>query len=239
VYIPDNVNWGIGARAIGTFVINADQNLYNFYIVVPSQKQIVKYTAAPDGSGYPKQTRSNFLLVAQDVSDVDDMYIDGKIYLVQGGKITQYELGQAKGWSVDPPPDSIGTAAIRPLPVYKHLASDDPAQDKGNFYAYDVKNKRIVEFLKSDGSVIAQFMVPDNTPWFTALTGMFVVPAGSGTSPTLYWTEGSSLMKASLTPAGTTAPATTAGSTPSVGPGASGSAGTGSPRPSTAASKKP
>ena len=239
VYIPDNVNWGIGARAIGTFVINAAQNLYNFYIVIPSQKQVIKYTAAPDGSGYPKQTRSNFLLVAQDVSNVDDMYIDGKIYLVDGGKVTQYELGQAKGWSVDPPPDSIGTAAIRPLPVYKRLASDDPAQDKGNFYAYDVKNKRIVEFLKSDGSVIAQYMVPDNTPWFTALTGMFVVPAAAGASPILYWTEGSSLMKAALTAAGSSTPVATSGPSSSAGPSASGSAGARSPGPSSTATKKP
>jgi hypothetical protein len=237
VYIPDNVNWGIGARAIGTFVINAAQNLYNFYIVVPSQKQVIKYTAAPDGSGYPKQTRSNFLLVAQDLTTVDDMYIDGKIYLVQAGKITQYELGQAKGWSVDSPPDSIGAAAIRPAPVYQHMTSDDPAQDKGDFYGYDIKNRRIVEFLKSDGSVIAQYMVPDTTPWFTSLTGMFVAPATTGSPPMLYWTEGSSLVKAALTATGTVTPGGPAGATNRPSP--SSSAGPGSIGPSSTASAKP
>ncbi len=237
IYIPDNVNWGIGARQIGTFVVNADQNLYNFYIVVPSQKQIIKYTPATDGSGYPKGAHTNFLTVTQDVSRVDDMYIDGKIYIIDGGKITQYELGQAKGWTVDPPPDSIGPTALRPLPVYKRMASDDPAQDKGHFYAYDVKNRRIVEFLKSDGSVVGQYMVPDDTPWFTALTDMFVLPAVGDASPILYWTEGSSLMRASLVPTGPSTPLSTPGASP--GASASGSAGAGSPGPGSTATQQP
>ena len=238
VYIPDNVNWGIGPRAIGTFVINAAQNLYNFYIVVPSQKQIIKYTAAPDGSGYPKNTRSNFLIVAQDVTNVDDMYIDGKVYVVQGGKITQYELGQAKGWTVDDPPDTVGDTAIRPKPQYTRLTADDPTLDQGTFYAYDVKSRRIVAFLKSDGSVVGQYMVPEDTPWFTALTGMFVLPAAGGAYPILYWTEGSSLMKASLTPAGPSIPAATPGPTgPSARPSTSGSATAGPPSPKPSATK--
>jgi hypothetical protein len=239
VYIPDNVNWGIGARAIGTFVINEAQNLYNLYIVVPGSKQVIKYTAAPDGSGYPKQTRSYFLLVNQDVTNVDDMYIDGKVYLVQGGKITQYELGQAKGWTVDDPPDTVGDTALRPKPQYTRLTADDPRLDQGTFYGYDVKSRRIVAFLKSDGSIVGQYMVPENTPWFTALTGMFVLPAPAGGYPTLYWTEGSSLMKAFLTPAGPSVPAATPGpSVPSARPNASGSA-SGPPSPVVSASVKP
>lgn len=237
VYIPDNVNWGIGPRAIGTFVINAAQNLYNFYIVVPSQKQIIKYTANPDGSGYSKQTRSNFLAVPQDVTNVDDMYIDGKVYVVDGGKITQYELGQAKGWSVDPPPDTKPETALRPAPRYTRLTADDPTLDQGTFYAYDVKSRRIVAFLKSDGSVVGQYMVPEDTPWFTALTGMFVLPATAGGYPTLYWTEGSSLMKASLTPAGPSIPP--AAPTPSTRPSPSGSRASGPPSPKASASAKP
>ena len=235
VYIPDNVNWGIGPRAMGTFVTNEAQNLYNFYIVVPSQKQIIKYTANPDGSGYSKQTRSNFLLVSQDVSNVDDMYIDGKVYVVAGGKITQYELGQAKGWTVDPPPDTIGDTAIRPAPYYTRLAADDATLDKGTLYGYDVKSRRIVAFLKSDGSVVGQYAVPESTPWFTALTGMFVLPAPVGGYPTLYWTEGGSLMKASLTPAGPSIqPATPAPSSSGPAASASAPARTPSPKPSAA-----
>ena len=90
VNIADNVNWGVGARAMGTFIVNADQNQYNFYIVVPSQHQVLKYPPSPDGSGYPQLGRINYLSVAQDVSTVDDMYVDGKVYLVDKGQITHY-----------------------------------------------------------------------------------------------------------------------------------------------------
>jgi len=236
VNIPGNVTWGIGARAIGTFIVNAAQNQYNFYIVVPSQRQIIKYTPAPDGSGYPPGSSVNFLSVAQDVSKVDDMYIDGQIYLVDDGTITQYELGQAKGWSVDPPPDSVGPAALRPLPVYTRLTADNSAEGQGTLYAYDVKNRRIVAILKKDGSVVGEYMVPANTAWFTALTGMFVIPGTGGAPPTLYWTEASSLMKAVLYPAG---PSILPGSQGTIAaPTASGTAAAASPSLTPAATKK-
>ncbi len=203
VNIPDNQNWGINARAMGTFVTNANQNQYNFYIVVPGMKQIRKYPPAPDGSGYPLQGGSNYLSVTQDLSNVDDMYVDGKIYLVAGGTITQYVLGQAvKGWTVDKLPDTL----IRPqAPFYKRLTADDPAQDQGTFYAYDNQNRRVVAIKKSDGSIVGQYMVPATTPWFTALTGMFVTTDTGGINPTLYWTEAGNLMKASLNPLATAA----------------------------------
>jgi outer membrane protein assembly factor BamB len=90
------------------------------------------------------------------------MYIDGKVYLVDKGKITQYQLGQAvHGWSVDPPPDTL----IRPqAPYYTRLTADNPTQDQGTFYAYDNTNRRIVAFKKSDGSIVGQYMVPDTRP---------------------------------------------------------------------------
>jgi hypothetical protein len=226
VNIPDNQNWGINARAMGTFVVNANKNQYNFYIVVPSARQILKYPPAPDGSGYPAQGRTSYLSVGQDLADVDDMYVDGKIYLVEKGLITQYVLGQAvKGWSVDPPPDKL----IRPqAPVYRRLTADNPNQDEGTFYAYDNQNRRVVAFKKSDGSIVGQYMVPAAMPWFTNLTGMFVTNDASGTNPTLYWTEAGSLMKAALNPLAATA----ASASPSSSPAPSQS-------PSVAPSKKP
>jgi hypothetical protein len=48
-------------------------------------------------------------------------------------------------------------------------------------------------------------MVPATTPWFTALTGMFVTTDTGGINPTLYWTEAGNLMKASLNPLATAA----------------------------------
>jgi type II secretory pathway pseudopilin PulG len=219
VNIPDNATWGVGATALGTFVDDPARNLYFFYIVVPSQQQVDKYPAAPDGSGYPTDGKISYLSVPQDVSHVTDMYIDGKVYLVQNGKVTRYDSGQAvNGWKPDLPPDAL----LRPAPKYTHITADNSTQDKGTFYGYDNLNRRIVAFAKLDGSIVGQYITPATSPWFTNLTGMFVVPGTNGASPTLYWTEGGSLMSADLAP--------------SAGPGASSS---GSPRATASHSSNP
>jgi hypothetical protein len=199
VFMPDNETWGLGARVIGTFVTNAVLGQYNFYIVLPSQQQILKYPPAPDGSGYPAAGRANYLSVAQDVSNLSDMYVDGKVYLVDKGKITQYQLGQAvKGWTVDPPPDAL----VRPkAPYYTKLIADSTAQDQGTFYAYDNTNRRIVAFKKIDGTIAGEYIVPDDSPYLSALTGMFVTGGAGATNPVLYWVESGNLMGAALVPA--------------------------------------
>src|SRR5450759_479353 len=219
VNIPDNTSWGNGARAIGTFVVNPVLGQYNVYVVVPSANQILKYQTALDGSSYPKETRANYLSVGQDLNSVDDMYIDGKIYLVDGGNIVQYELGQAgHGWSVDVPADTKD-GLLRPhAPKYTRLTADNSAQDQGTFYAYDGPSRRVVAFKKSDGTIVGQYIVPPTMNWFSALTGMSVVPGVGTASPTLYWTEGSNLMRAYLGPPGE---APTASSSPSANPNSS------------------
>ena len=45
VKVKDSASWGDDIRAIGTFVRNADQGLYNLYIVDPSAKQILRLYA--------------------------------------------------------------------------------------------------------------------------------------------------------------------------------------------------
>jgi len=211
VDIPDSSTWGSGARAIGTSVVNPQIGQYNFYVVVPSQRQVLMYPPAADFSGYPTAGRVNYLAVARDVSSVDDMYVDGGVYLVDGGKITgfKYEVGQAVGgWS---PADPSG-----PTPYYTHLTADNPAKDQGTCYAFDRAGERIVAFKKSDGSIVGQYIVPAGTPWLTALTGMFVTTEAAGTNPKLYWTESGNLMTASLEPS--SAPTRSASSSAKVPP---------------------
>ena len=137
------------------------------------------------------------------------MYVDGKVYLVDKGQITQYELGEVvKTWK----PGSPGDQLLRPNgPVYTRLTADNSAQDQGTFYAYDGLNRRIVAFKKVDGSIVGQYVVPADSPWFSAVAGMFVTTAADGTNPVLYWTEGGSLMRASLNPGANPAPAGSAG----------------------------
>jgi len=209
VNIPDNVTWGLGARAMGTYIVNPQLGQYNLYVVVPSASQILKYPPATDGSSYPTAGRTPYLKVAQDVSSVDDMYVDGKVYLVDKGQIIQWELGQkVTGWSPDPPGvrsgEKDGDVLLRPkAPVYTRLTADNPNQDQGTFYAYDGLNRRIVAFKKSDGTFFGQYMVPPTMPWLSALKGLFVTTGTGGTNPTLYWIESGSLMRASLNPSST------------------------------------
>lgn len=194
VNIPDSQNWGSDVRAISTRLVNADLNQYEIFVALPSRQQVVKYTPAPDGSGYPTEAMSMYLSINADVSTVDDMYVDGKVYLADKGKITRYDLGQAvTGWSTGRP---SGTAS----PFYTRLTADSSVQDAGLFYAFDGPGRRIVAFNKSDGQVAAEYTVAASTGRLQTLTGMFVAAAADG-SKTLYWTEGGNLLKASLTQA--------------------------------------
>lgn len=214
VIIPDNANWGVGARAIATFLTNEAKNIYNFYIVVPSRQQIVKYTPANDGSSFPKDGQANYLAVGQDVSTIDDMYIDAYVYIVDKGKITEYERGQAVGgWKPDPPPDTL----LRPKGTYyTRLAADDRAKGQGTFYAFDNLYRRVVAFAKADGTIAGQYTVAPGAPWLTALTGLFVVPGTNGAPATLYWTEAGSLMKATLAATTAVTPSTSGSASPSA-----------------------
>jgi hypothetical protein len=235
--IPDSVTWGLGTRALGTFIINSQLGQYNLYVVVPSAGQILKYPPATDGSSFPQAGRANYLSVSQDLTTVDDMYVDGKIYLVDKGKIVQWESGQSKSWAPDKPGvrtgEPNGDVLLRPkAPVYTRLTADNPNQDQGTFYAYDGLYRRIVAFKKSDGTFVGQYMVPPTSPLLSALKGLFVTTGTGGTNPVLYWIESGRLYSASLNPSAT--PTSPASASLSPSPTLSGSAG-----PSASVSTKP
>jgi len=206
INIPDNTSWGNGTRAVGTFVVNPALGQYNLYIVVPSMNQILKYPPAADGSSYPTRGRSNYLFAPQDVSKVDDIYVDGKVYLANGGKITKYQLGQVVAdWSPAAPGGQT--------PYYTCLTADNPGQDQGTLYAYDRANSRVVAFSKQSGALLAQYGQPAGSTSLSGLTGMFVTAGAAGSAPMLYWTVGGVLMSAALSPTATPAATPTSAST--------------------------
>ena len=216
VKIPDSKSWGNGVRAIGTFVTNPLVGQYNIYVVVPNVNQILKYPSAADRNSYPTEGRSNYLADSRDVSRVDDLNIDGDVYLVDGGKIEKFALGQAdKGWS----PADPGARA----PYYTRLAADNSALGQGAFYAFDKTETRIVAFSKQDGALVAQFVTPAGAPSFSGLTGMFIAAGIAGASPMqypmLYWTAGGNLLSAHL--GANTVPTAEPSPTATTGPAAS------------------
>jgi hypothetical protein len=147
------------------------------------------------------------------VAQVDDIYVDGSVYLADGGTIERYDSGQSiRGWTADPPGDSV----MRPKkPFYTRLSADSVVRDQGNLYAYDGGGRRVVAFSKNKGLFVQQWVVPDNSPYFAALKGMFV-RVGTGGALTLFWIEGSNLMSMALSPQDVPSP--------SGSPGASGKA---------------
>ena len=222
--VPDASTWGAGVRGLGTFTSDAERGQYYLYVVVPSAQEILKYTESTDGSIYPVSSRTNWLSLTQDVSSVEDMFIDGSIYLVQKGTVSRYDnQTQTRGWSAKPPGDTI----LRPgNPAYTHIAADNSAQDAGDLYAYDGLNRRIVVIAKSDGSFVGQYMVQTGSQRLTALKSLFVLSTPNGASR-IYWVESGDLMSAPITTAVTPA---------SPGPSVSGASG--SIKPSAKASVK-
>jgi hypothetical protein len=207
---------------VGTFLRNANLGQYSLYVVVPSAGQVLHYQPSADGTGYYAQARSNYLTgEGHSVAQVDDIYIDGSVYLANGGVIERYDSGQAiRGWTADSPGDTV----MHPLaPFYTKLSADSVVRDQGNIYAYDGVGRRVVAFSKVRGAYVQQWVVPDESPFFAALKGMFVRVGTGGANPTLFWIEGSNLMSMALAPA----PEPSG----SESPGASGSAGI-SPLPS-------
>jgi hypothetical protein len=197
VNVEDSGTWGSGVRAIGTFLTDASTGLYTLYVVVPSASQVLKYPASSDGSGYYAQARSSYLVADQDVTQVDDMYIDGSLYLLDNGVVERFDSGQAiRGWTADPPGDTI----IRPnAPFYTAIAADNPIADQGNLYAYDGLGRRVVSFTKSNGTYVQEYILPPNSPYFSALKEMFIQTGLNGSNPTLFWIESGNLLRAPLT----------------------------------------
>ncbi len=219
VIVRNSSSWGNDIRGIGTFVRNANQGLYNLYVVDPSQRNIIVYTPAADGS-FPASSTGR-LQNPQDVSAVDAIVIDGDIFLTQAGTISRFINGTSQNWKADDPGDEI----LRSAPSYTLLATAS-ARDLGVIYAYDKANQRVVAIDKDTGSIVNQYQLAGgNTAW-SDLRGMAVVPGTNGGPDSLLWIDHNRLMTSLLV----AVPA--AGASPSVGPSAS-------PSPSPSVKPKP
>jgi hypothetical protein len=78
-------------------------------------------------------------------------------------------------------------------------------------------------FKKIDGTIVGEYIVPNDSPYLSALTGMFVTGGAGATNPVVYWVESGNLMGASLVPATNASPSASGspGLPSSPGPGAS------------------
>jgi hypothetical protein len=181
-------------------------------VVDPSEKQILRYSPAADGSGYPAAP-SGFLATAQAVDDVEGMYIDGDIYVASGGNLVRYAGGQSGGWEADEPGDEL----LRDAPEYVDVTSPSD-RGEGLLYAYDKANSRVVAFDKASGDFREQYRVTLSPGW-RDMRGMYVTPGDEGDPATITWTDGKRVFSSVLEPI----------ASPDASPGASAGA-SGSPR---------
>jgi hypothetical protein len=192
VRIAEASTWGADISQIGTYVRNADDGLYNLYVIDPSEQQILRYSPAQDGSGYPAAA-SGYLTTPQDVSGVTAMYIDGEVYLADRGVVERFISGRGSEWRPEAPPDAL----LRPAPAYRLIASPG-GRGEGTMYGYDPGGARLVAFDKARGAYVAQYRIAAGGADWRDIRGFFVVGRPSGQAPIVYWIDAERLGVASL-----------------------------------------
>lgn len=211
VIVRNSSSWGNDIRGIGTFVRNANQGLYNLYVVDPSQRNIIVYTPALDGS-FPASSTGR-LANPQDVSAVNSMVIDGDIYVTQNGTLNRFINGAAQGWKAGDPGDEI----LRSAPQYTLLTTGTD-RDTGLIYGYDQPNQRVVAIDKDTGNIVEQYHLAGADSSWSDLRGIAIVPGTNGGPASLYWIDKNRLVSSTLVAV------PEAGASPSVAPSSSPSA---------------
>jgi hypothetical protein len=211
VKVQGSTSWGDDIKGFNTFLRDATRGLYNLYVIDPSEQQIRAYSPAADGSGFPAAPTA-WLATARDVSGMSSTYVDGDLFVVDGGAIVRFVSGKDDGWDPGVPLDTL----LRPPPTYS-LVSGATERRTGNVYAFDRPNARIVALDKTDGSYKAQYRLAGGLKDWSDLRAMYVVAGIEQAPPTVVWLSKDGVHQAVLEAVPDTPPRTA----PSASPGAS------------------
>jgi hypothetical protein len=192
IRVSGATSWGQDISGIGTYVRNANAGLYNLYVIDPSAQQILAYSPAADGSGFPAAPTGR-LATARPVDTMRSLYIDGDIFAIESGKIERFVSGRTDGWDAG----SVGDELLRKAPVYELIASGSDRRT-GRLYAWDPGNRRIVAFDKVDGRFRSQFRLPAGSTLWTDIRGMYVLPGVADQPDTLVWASANAIHDAVL-----------------------------------------
>lgn len=226
VRVQGSAEWGDDIIAVGTFVRNADSNLYNLYVIDPSAQAIWAYPPAADGSGSYPAAPTNRLATARPVDDITAMYIDGDIWLAEGGQILRLVGGKSEGWQAALPNDQV----LRAAPDYTLVTSGSPRRT-GTVYGFDKPNLRVIALTKAAGAYIQQFRLAGDSQAWANLRGWYVEPGVSDAPDALVWIDGSTIHRTILE-ASTSSGESPAPSGAGASAGASPPTGTTKPSPS-------
>jgi hypothetical protein len=183
--------WGADILAVGTFIRDSEANLYNFYVIDVSEEQILRYSPAADGGGFPAGP-TKWLGAARSVSAITSLYIDGDIWLADGGQILRVVNGNAAGWEAASPEDTI----LRDEPAYT-LINSGADRRTGAIYGFDPDNDRLVGLSKVNGSFIAQYRLRDGDKW-ADFRGFYIEPGIEDEPDTVIWITKTGLHRAVL-----------------------------------------
>ena len=237
VKVAGAAGWGDDVTAVGTFLRDKSANLYNFYIVDPSRRNIFYYPPGSDGNGFPSNAQPR-LTVDRDVSKITQLLIDGDIFAVDNGSITRFVGGQSEGWQIQAPGTSgfapSGDTLLRPAPVYSLIASASEKRT-GYIYAWDRVSGRVVAYDKAKGTFFKQYRLAGGSLAWQDVRGMYVLLGPTPDAPTtLFWATKDGVLSAILEEV-PDQPGTEPGASASPAP----SGGTASPKASARASRAP
>ena len=193
VTVNGATQWGDDVAAIGTYLKDDNRGLYNLYVVDPSEQQIRAYSPSGDGSGFPARS-SGWLATARDVDKMTSLYIDGDIFVTEGGVLDRFASGKSDGWEPDQPGDEL----LRKAPVV-HLSAGIGGRRQGTVFAYDQPNARLVAYDKANGDYVGQYRLAGDANGWTGLRGLYVLPGAEEVPPTVIWLSKSGVHQAILT----------------------------------------
>ncbi len=215
VTLQGGASLGNDVLAVDTYLRPGTNGLYNLYVVDPSEQQIKLYTPAADGSGFPEKS-TGWLATARDVSHMTSTFVDGDMFIADGGALVRYAGGKSEGWDAKAPKDTL----LRPAPSYS-LVTGGPTRRNGAIYGYDGPNARIIALSKADGTYQAQYRLADGGTAWSDLRGMYIIPGTADAPPTLVWLSSNGVNQSVLIAAPDAAPQASPGASASPGPSAS------------------
>ena len=192
--VAGSSEWGDDILAIGTFIRDPEANLYNLYIVDPSAEQVLRYSPAADGGGFPASP-TRWLSAPRDVSGVTSMYIDGDIWLADSGGVLRVADGNSEGWEAASPEDEV----LRTAPSYVLVGSGSERR-AGTIYAFDGANDRLIALSQVNGAFLGQYRLAGGSDAWSDMRDFYVEASVEGEPDTIVWISEDAVHRAVLEP---------------------------------------
>lgn len=183
--------WGDDILGIGTYLRDRGRGLYNLYVIDPSEQQIRAYPPASDGGGFPTRG-SGWLATARQVDRMTSLYIDGDIYITEGGDLDRYTSGKSDAWE----PGAIGDELLRPT-TDLDLVAGASDRNKGVVYCFDRAHARLIAYDKATGDYVAQYRLAEGDGW-EDLRAMYIIAGVEDQPDSIVWISADTVHQALL-----------------------------------------